>query len=152
MSDAANNPYANPVVTARPLTPAEEKQWAILTHVLGIFFGFISAIVIYIVFRDRGPFVRAHVATEWNLQLTVLIFSALGFLIAFASIFSTVVPSLATYSSAGPGVPSGLGLFFLGYFSIIAIRIAAAIFGIVASVAANRGQYYRYPVAIRFVK
>jgi uncharacterized protein len=147
MTDLPNNPYANPIGTAAQLSPAEEKQWAILTHVLGIFFGFISAIVIYVLFKDRGPFIRAHAITEWNLQLTMLILQFLGFALSFSSFFSSFG---AQYS--GSAAPPSLGLFFVGYFLLIGLRVLSTIFGIIASVAANRGNYYRYPIAFRFAK
>ena len=78
MSDV-ENPYANPVSTAAPLSPAEEKQWSVLTHVLSIFFGVVAAGAFFFLFRDRGPFVRHHVTTEWNFQLTVTAISVVGF-------------------------------------------------------------------------
>lgn len=148
MSDAPN-PYANPAPPAAPLSPGEEKQWAILTHVIGIFFGAISAVVLFVMYRHRGPFVRAHTLTEFNFQLTILIVSALGFVLAFGSVFVsilTISPGTTTSS------PPGIGLFFVGYFLVIVARIVAAILGIVAAVAANRGEYYKYPIAIPFAK
>jgi uncharacterized Tic20 family protein len=137
----------NPPGAAFPLTPYEEKQWSVLTHVLGIFFGIIPAIIFYLLYKDRGPFVRAHTVTEWNFQLTVIIFSALGFVLAFASFFTGFFTT-----STGSGPPAFVWLFFVGYFLILAIRLTAMIFGIIAAIAAYRGQFYRYPLAIRFVK
>jgi Uncharacterized protein conserved in bacteria len=120
----------------------------VLTHVLGIFFGLISALVMFLLYRDRGPFVRAHTVTEWNFQLTTTIFSAVGFVLAFAS----VVGSIVTSATSGGGAPPSIWLFFIGYFSIVAVRAVATVFGISASVKANQGQFYWYPIAIRFVK
>ena len=143
MSDV-ENPYANPVSTAPPLGPAEEKQWAVLTHVLGIFFGVVSAGVFYFLFRDRGPFVKHHVTTEWNFQLTVMIVFTLGFVVSFASVF-------AASGSVNGQTPSSamLSLFFLGYGVSFLTRAVAVILGIRAAMAANRGVFYTYP-AFRF--
>ena len=47
---------------------------------------------------------------------------------------------------------TGIIPFFIGYGLVWVITIIRVIFGIVASVAANRGRFYRYPLAIRFVK
>ena len=141
------NPYANPVSTAPALSPAEEKQWSILTHVLSIFFGAISAAVFYFLYRDRGPFVKAHTATEWNFQLTLLIVSGVAFFISFVGILG----SFGTSSSTS-GPPPTLALFFVGYVMMFAVRIVGLIFGIVASAAAAKGRYYRYSLAIPFVK
>src|SRR5690554_1708187 len=74
------NPYASNAY--EPMNPADEKMWSILTHVGGIFFSFVPALITYLVFRDRGPFVRQHTATALNFQLTMLIASVVsGFLI-----------------------------------------------------------------------
>lgn len=140
------NPYANPVNTSPPLSPAEEKQWAILTHVLGIFFGVVSAGALYFLFRDRGPFVKHHVTTEWNFQLTVTIVFMLGFVVSFATVF------VASGTANGQAPSSAVfSLFFLGYGVSFLTRIVALILGIRAAMAANRGVYYTYP-AIRFAR
>jgi uncharacterized protein len=152
MSDAPPpppNPYAVAASEQPPLGPAEERTYSILTHVVGIFAGFISALVFYLLFKDRGPFVRAHTVTEWNFQLTLLIFSGIGFVLSFGSVFA----SIATAASSGDnGPPPGLGFFFIGYFLILGIDILRIVLGIIAAVAASRGQYYRYGPAIRFIK
>jgi len=148
MTNTGENPYLNPSSSAPALSPYQEKQWSVLTHVLGIFFGVISALIFFLLYKDRGPFVRAHVVTEWNFQLTVTILSVIGFILAFAS----VIGSFFTVANSGGGAPPATGLFFIGYFLIVALRIMAIVFGIIAAVKANRGQFYRYPVAIRFVK
>jgi uncharacterized protein len=138
------NPYAVGGTDQPPLSPSDERTWAILTHVLALFAGFISALVIYILFKDRGRFVRAHAVTEWNFQLTLLVVDAVGFVLAFST-FATIGPD-----TQGP--PPGLALFFVGYALILVSNILRLIFGIIASVAAGKGQFYRYPIAIRFVK
>lgn len=116
-----------------------------LTHVLAIFFGLVASAVFFFIYKDRGPFVRAHTATEWNFQLTITIVQTLGFVFCFGSVFGS-------FASASNGTPPSIGLFFLGYFLLIAIRLVGAIWGIYAAVVANRGKYYKYPLAIPFVK
>lgn len=149
VTNAPENPYANAAPAGAPLSPGEEKQWAMLDHLLSIFFGIIPALVFFFMYKDRGPFVRAHTVTEWNFQLTLLIFQVGGFLIAFLSIFAsfaTIVPGTQT------GPPAGVGLFFVGYLLVLAVRFVAIVFGIVAARATSRGLIYRYPLAIPFVK
>ncbi|NYF11023.1 hypothetical protein HDC94_002179 [Leifsonia sp. AK011] len=141
------NPYANPVSSAPLLSPAEEKQWAVLTHVLSIFFGIISAAVFFFLFRNRGPFVRHHTTTEWNFQLTVLIISAVFFALCFVSFFVSFASGMAGSTS----MPPGMALFFVGYFMIFITRIVAAVLGIRAAVLTNRGEFYSYP-AFRFAR
>jgi uncharacterized Tic20 family protein len=149
VTDAPENPYVNAAAPGVPLSPGEEKQFALLDHLLSIFFGFIPALIFFVMYRDRGPFVRAHTVTEWNFQLTMLIFQVAGFLLAFVSIFvstMTIVPG----TQSGP--PPGIALFFVGYLLVLAVRVVVIIFGIIASMATSRGELYRYPLAFAFVK
>jgi uncharacterized protein len=141
-----------------PIQPSEEKSYAILTHVLSIFFGWIPALIMFLIYRQRGPFIRAHVVTEWNFQLTVLIADAAGLVILLIGYFITIgsVVAISSQGSEPTGLPAGAVVGFiilgLGYFVLVAVRIIAIVFGIIASIRANRGQFYQYPLAFRFVK
>ncbi|TFC66237.1 DUF4870 domain-containing protein [Cryobacterium sp. TMT2-4] len=106
------------------MNPADEKLWATLVHVGGILFYFVPALIGYIVLKDRGPFIRAHTATALNFQLTLLIAYAVG------------------------GV---LTIILVGYLVLLAAFVLMVVFGIMAALAANRGEYYTYPLSIKFV-
>lgn len=108
----------------QPLSPADEKLWATLVHIGGIFFSFVPALIGYLVLKDRGPFVRAHTATALNFQITIAIAYAVG------------------------GVLSIIGI---GVLVIAAAGIVDLIFSIIAAVKANQGQWYTYPLAIKIV-
>lgn len=114
-----------------------------LTHVMRISFRFVPAIILFVLDRDGGPFVRNHVVTEWYFHLTALIVQVVCAGIA-------VVGSFSSFAAAGSngGSAAEIILFFIGYRLIWVVMI----FEIIASVAANRGRFYRYPLAIRFVK
>lgn len=116
------NPYASPV---QPMRPDDEKLWATLIHVGGIFFGFIPALVGYLVLKDRGPFVRGHSATALNFQLTMIIASLIG------------------------GVTT---LILIGFVILFAVWVLILVLSIIAALAANRGEAYLYPLTIPFVK
>jgi uncharacterized Tic20 family protein len=107
------------------MSPSDEKLWATLVHVGGIVAGFLPALVGYLVLRDRGPFIRHHTATALNFQITLAIVLAIG-----------IITSLA-----------GIGLLV-----VLAAQILSIIFTIMAAVAANRGQFYSYPLTIPFVR
>jgi uncharacterized Tic20 family protein len=109
----------------QPMSPSDEKLWATLVHVAGIFFGFVPALIGYLVLKDRGPFVRAHTQTALNFQLTMLIAAFIG-----------VVTSL----------------ILIGFVILFAIGILIIVFSIIAAVKANNGEYYTYPVTIPFIK
>lgn len=109
---------------AQQLSPADEKLWATLVQIGGILFNWIPALIGYLVLKDRGPFVRAHTATALNFQITIFIAYVVGGL---------------------------LSIVFIGIFVIIAAWVLNIVFSIIAAVKANQGEYYTYPIAIRFV-
>jgi Uncharacterized protein conserved in bacteria len=106
------------------MTPADEKLWATLVHIGGIFFGFIPALIAYLVLKDRGPFVRAHTATALNFQVTIAIAMLVGSVLAVL----------------------GIGLLIM-----FAAWIVDLVFSILAAIKANQFQWYTYPLAIKIV-
>ena len=106
------------------LSPSDEKLWATLIHIGGILFGFLPSLIGYLVLKDRGPFIRAHSATALNFQLTLIIAYAVG-----------------TVTS----------LLLIGLLVLLAAWVASIVLGIVAAMAANRGEAYTYPLSIKFV-
>ena len=117
-------PPTNPYQSIQPLSPADEKLWATLVHIGGIFFNFLPALIGYVVLKDRGPFVRAHTTTALNFQITLAI-----------AIFAGIVTAII-----------GVGILI-----IIAASVLNIVYSILAAVAANRGENYSYPLAITFV-
>jgi uncharacterized protein len=115
------NPYEQPNTG---LSPSDEKLWATLVHIGGIFFSFIPALIGYLVLKDKGPFVRAHTATALNFQITMAIAYVIGYILIF---------------------------IVIGIFVLIAVWVVIIIFSIMAAVKANQGQPYTYPLSIKFV-
>jgi uncharacterized Tic20 family protein len=106
------------------MSDSDQRLWSTLVHVGDIFFHFVPALIGYLVLKDRGAFVRSQTRTALNFQLTVIIGYAVG--------------SVTT-------------LIFIGFFVIMAVAVLNVIFSILAAVAANRGEYYAYPIAIKFI-
>ena len=111
------------------MTPADERLWSTLTHIGALVLsgggaGWLVALIAYLVLKDRGPFVRSHTATELNFQLTLLIAYVAGLI---------------------------LSIVVVGIFVLIAAWILSIVLGIIAAVKANKGEYYEYPVAIKFL-
>jgi uncharacterized Tic20 family protein len=123
MSDATPPP-PNPYQAENQLSPADEKMWATLIHVLGIFFGFLPALIGYLLLKDRGPFVRQHSASALNFQLTMLIAAIIGWITAF---------------------------IIIGFLILFAVEVLVIVFSIIAAIAANRGESYTYPLSIKFL-
>ena len=120
-----STPPQNPYQAAQPLSPGDEKLWATLVHIGGIFFYFLPALIGYLVLKDRGPFVRQHTTTALNFQITIGLASIVGGITA---------------------------VILIGFLILAAAAIVNLVFSIIAAVAANRGEYYEYPLAIKFVK
>jgi len=106
------------------MSPSDQRLWSTLTHVGGILFGFLAPLITYLVLKDRGPFVRAHTATALNFQLTLLIAYVAGYILTF---------------------------ILIGILVLFAAWVASIVFGIIAAIAANKGEFYTYPVAIKFL-
>lgn len=117
-------PPQSPYEQSPALSPNDEKLWSTLIHIGGIFFGFIPALIGYLVLKDKGPFVRAHTATALNFQITMTIAYVIG------SILTVVI---------------------IGIFILIAVWVVVVVFSIIAAVKANQGQPYSYPLTIKFV-
>ena len=107
------------------MTPEDQRLWATLVHVGGIFLYFVSPLVGYLVLKERGGFIRGHTATALNFQLTLLI---------------------------GYVVGAVLTIVLIGILILIAVSIIAIVFSIIAAMEANAGRPYKYPMAIEFVR
>ena len=118
-----------PSYQAVPLNPADQRTWAIGAHLspfLALFVGmtFLGPLVIYIIFKDRGAFIRHHSAGSLNFQLTAWI----GLLFSLP-----------------------LMLIGIGFLTFFAILLAMLVFQILGAVAASEGRDFKYPLTIPFV-
>jgi uncharacterized Tic20 family protein len=112
---------------------------AMLAH-LGIVLTFVMPLVLRLTADADDTFLRHH-STE-----------ALNFEITFAIVWNAIlIPSF--FGAVAFGGPDGPGAWFvlvpLGAFGLFGAAVAVAI---VAAVRASRGEWFRYPIAIRFVR
>ena len=138
---AAPQPAAPQPVPAAPLTPAEDKQWASFAHFGGILW-FVPALIIFLVFKDRGALTRQESKEALNWQITWI----------GINIILQIV--LAILGAAIYFAPSGVYLVLAGLFGFIGFLpyLANVIFSIIGGVKVNGGGSYRYPFAIRLIK
>lgn len=117
-------PY--PPAGPQPLRPDEERTWAIVAHLGGLVAWFLAPLVIWLVFRGRGPYLENQAKESLNFQLTLLI----------------------AYVAAGV-----IALVTLGFGTplLLLVAVGQLVLQILAAVAASRYEWYRYPVNIRFV-
>jgi len=103
----------------------DAKTMAMLAHLLGIVLGFIGPLIIWLIKKDEHPFIDDQGKEALNFQITMLIPYVISSILTVACIGAVLLP-----------------LFWL----------VAVVFGILAGVAANKGEAYRYPVCLRLIK
>lgn len=115
-------------ISRSPLTPSEDRQWATIAH-FGAFLGFIPSLVIFIVFRSRGPFSEqeSNEALNFTLPLTVVgvAMNILAFLPIMGAIFGVVA---------------------------VLLWVFMTISGVIAGIEVNKGRPYRYPFNLRIIR
>ena len=114
--------YGQPAQAA--VSPSDARMWSTLAHVGGIFFSFVPSLVIYLMYKDRDPFVRRHATQALNFQIIIAI----------------------AYFVAGL-----LTLALIGFLLLPAVGICMVVFSIIAAMAANRGEEYTYPMIPQMV-
>ena len=130
-----NNPPGGPSVPPStpgptPLSDSDARMWAMLTHLSalpGSFFvigALVAPLVIWQIQKDKSAYVDYHGKEAVNFQITMAIAFAVSFLLMFILI--------------------GIVLIWL-------VGVVWLVLTIVAAVKANNGEYYRYPISIRFI-
>jgi uncharacterized Tic20 family protein len=124
------DPYA---ARPAPLSPGEERNLGTLAHAIPLvamvvsvgFLGFIASLVMYLVYRDRGPFVRENAANSLNIQITVGIILIVSF---------------------------PLMLILIGFVTFLLAIVLGVVLHIIGVLKANRGEWWRPPMTFRFVR
>lgn len=86
---------------------------------------FLGPLVIFLVYRDKDPYVRYHAVESLNFQISTLIYA---------------------------GISALLILVLIGFLLLPLVGIAWLVLSIRAAIAAADGQLYRYPFTIRFIR
>lgn len=126
-----------PVSPVQPLSPQDERTWAMLAHLSTFanlvtgFLGFIIALVIYFVYKDRSRYVAYQSLQSVLMQL-------LGWMLGgmIAGVFWVVT-----------GVLSALlvGICLIPPAIIISlIPLAALVYGVIGAIKCSNGEDFRY--------
>lgn len=107
--------------------PADQRTMALAAHLLGIFTGFIGALIIWLINKDDAGkgFVTDQSKEALNFQITVAIAVLICVVLSFVVIGAILMPI---------------------------VYVANLVLCIIAAVKANNGEAYRYPFALRLVK
>jgi len=100
-----------------------DNAMPVLAHILGLFTSWLGPLIILLATREER--VKNHARTALNWQLSLIIYSI---------------------------VSAILILVFVGIVFLVVLGIIDLIFCIVAAVKASRGELWRYPMAIPFLK
>jgi uncharacterized Tic20 family protein len=108
---------------------SDDRVLAMLSHLLSIIggFGIFPPLIIWLVKKDdpNASFVTENAKESLNFQLTVLILGIICFVLI---------------------------LVFIGFLLLWTLGIANLVFVIIATVRANEGKIYRYPLNFRLIK
>ncbi len=99
-----------------------DKLIVVLTHLGGIFFGFLPALIVYLV-KNEG-WVKDNARNALNWQLTTLIYYAISWVLV---------------------------VVLIGFFLPWLIVVLNLVFCLVAAIRSSNGEYYRYPMTIEFI-
>jgi uncharacterized Tic20 family protein len=99
-------------------------MWSMFAHLGGMFLSFFVPLVIYLVYKDRDAFIRGHAAQAMNFQITI------------AVIYLVSIP---------------LVFVIIGIFTFLAAAICSLVFTIMATIAANDGRAYSYPLTPKMI-
>ncbi len=103
----------------------DENSMAMLAHLLALFTGFVGPLIIWLMKKDESDFVNEQGKEALNFGISLTIY------------YSVAVPSL---------------IVLIGFLLLPAVGIFALVNIIRAAMAANKGERFRYPLCIRFIK
>ena len=145
---AADRTALRPAAGARlPRQPStmsaeDERTWGAISHAGAVvamicsagFLGFLASVAVYVIHKDRGPFVRAHAANSINIQITMFIW----LVVARSSTWSWIVT---------------LGLGLVVMVPVFSWRsVVAGILHVIGAIKAYNGEWWNPPLTPRFVK
>jgi uncharacterized protein len=122
------NPYARPGA----MTPSEERTMGMLSHAIPLVamvvsagtLGFVASLVLYLIYKDKGPFVRENAANSLNIQITTGIVLLVSIPLMFV---------------------------LIGFFTFAAALVAAFVLHLMGALKANRGEWWRPPMVLRLI-
>lgn len=144
MSDPYSQDYRpqQPSYGTSQISPENERMWGALAHASAVvamvlsagFLGFVGSVLVFMLYKDRGPFVRAHAANSINVQITMFIW------LVVLTIAAVVIGILTL----------GLALIVLLPLLAIAPFVAGALH-VIGAVKAYNGEWWEPPLTPKFV-
>jgi uncharacterized Tic20 family protein len=126
--DQGRSEYQGVPANALPLTASEDRQWATLAHFGGIL-GCVPSLLIFLIFRERGPFTAQESKEALNFSLPPTIAALVANLLVFIPVVGNIFAVIATL-----------------------IWIALTCYSVAAGIHVNKGQPHRYQYNLRWIK
>ncbi|EON24501.1 MULTISPECIES: DUF4870 domain-containing protein [Nocardioides] len=123
------NPYAQ---QPQSISPGQERTMGAIAHGVPLvamvlsagLLGFVGSLVIYLIYKDRGPFVRAHAANSLNVQ----IITGIVLLISIPLMF-----------------------VLIGFVTFAVALVFAFVLHLLGAIKANNGEWWSPPLTPSFV-
>lgn len=103
---------------------SSDTMIATLTHIGGIFFGFLPSLIVWLIHKDTNPYITEQSREALNFQLTMLI-------ALFASVILMIV---------------GIGFILFGLLQVVNLVVC-----IIAAIKVANGEPFRYPFSLRLI-
>ncbi len=122
-----------PGPSPEPMSAKDERMWAMFCHVSTLAgyvipvpgINVIAPLIVWMLKKDEYPLVNDQGKEAINFQINILIYVIVSALL------------ICVY----------VGIFLLG-----AVVIYSVVMTVIAMIKANQGEYYRYPLTIRFLR
>lgn len=105
------------------MATSDQRTYALIMHLGSLFIGFLVPLVMWLVKKDESPFIDDHGKQLMNWHISLVIY----FIISMVLI-----------------------LVIIGIFLFLLLIVLHVVFSILGAIAANNGDTYKYPLAIRF--
>lgn len=127
------NQSSVPPLPPAPMSPSDSdaRMWAMLAHLSALTGMFtvigsvVGPLIVWQIQKDKSAYVDYHGKEALNFQITMAIAFAVSFVLMFV---------------------------LIGFVLIWILGAVWLVFTIIAAVKANNGEYYRYPLTVRFIK
>lgn len=130
-----------------PTADSNQRTYALFNHLAGLisvfsgglpFGGLIATAIVWRIKAKESPFLDDHGREAVNFQISQFVFIVGG--IVAAALFSAI--------TLGVGAIIVAPLAALGAVALMVLNIVGCVRG---AIAANKGEYYRYPMCFRFI-
>ena len=86
--------------------------------------GFVASLILFLIYKDKGPFVRENAANSLNIQITTGIVLLVSIPLMFV---------------------------LIGFLTFAAALVVAFVLHLIGLIRANRGEWWRPPLTLRLV-